>query len=529
MEARLKLLEGLKAESKQRGFERYQRYPARFIAEVLGCTLTGPQEQVCEAVRDYTVTVVQSANAVGKTHAASGVALWFLRTFPQSKVIATAAPPLENLERLLWGEVEARLTHTDAFDDAKVGYLNVELGAEWWMAGRAIPSSGTPAQREAKFSGLHAPHLMFIVDEGDAVPDEVYRGIEACMSGGHVRLLVLFNPRAAAGPVYRMIQSGQAHVVNLDAFSHPNVVTGRDIVPGAVTRETTALRISEWSRAQVEEETVDPQDAEWFNVPDFLAGATATRKDGSQIPPLVGGQWRKITNPALSYMTLARFPGQAENKLISRAWVEAAQQRWLAWRITHGERPPENIRPLLGLDVAEFGVDRNVECWRYGGWVAPFVSWNGVDVLVTSDRAAEDARTRNALRALVDATGIGAGVVPGMARWWASHPSAYQGMALPVHVGGAPTAAVDEGVFGTLRDQLWWRCREWLRADPGAMLPPDEGLLDELCAPTYQVRDGKIRVTSKEDLRKLLLRSPDLADALCLTFAPETAVGIRGW
>jgi hypothetical protein len=507
-------------------YERYQAHPVKFIQERLGCTLTGPQKRVCNAVRDYTVTVVQSANAVGKTHAASGVALWFLRAFPQSKVIATAAPPLENLERLLWGEVEARLSRTDAFDDAKVGYLNVELGAEWWLAGRALPSSGTPAQREAKFSGLHAPHMLFIVDEGDAVPDEVYRGIESCMSGGHVRLLVMFNPRAAQGPVYRMIQSGQAHVVNLDAFSHPNVVTGRDIVPGAVTRATTALRISEWSRAQIDGEKVD-DDQEWFQVPGFLAGATAVRKDGTEIAALVGEQWRKVTNPALSYMVLARFPGQAENQLINRTWVDAAMQRWQAWQVAHGERPPEGIRPIMGLDVAEFGVDRNAACLRYGGWVAPFVLWNGVDVLVTSDRAADIARTHNAIRSHIDATGIGAGVVPGMTRWWASHPSEYQGVALPVHVGGAPTAAVDEGVFGSLRDQLWWRCREWLRADPGAMLPPDEGLLDELCAPTYQVRDGKIRVTSKEDLRKLLLRSPDLADALCLTFTPETAVGIR--
>lgn len=510
-------------------YEYYQAHPVTFIQERLGCTLTGPQTRVCNAVRDYTVTVVQSANAVGKTHAASGVALWFLRSFPQSKVIATAAPPLENLERLLWGEVEARLNGTNVFVDAKTGYLSLELSAEWWMAGRAIPSSGTPAQREAKFSGLHAPHLLFIVDEGDAVPEEVYRGIESCMSGGHVRLLVLFNPRAAAGPVYRMIQSGQAHVVKLDAFGHPNVRTGQDIVPGAVTRETTALRISEWSREQADGEKVDPRDTEWFAVPDFLAGATATRKDGTAIPPLVGGQWRKITHPALAYMVLARFPGQAENQLISRAWVEAAQQRWLTWRLTHGERPPADIQPVMGLDVAEFGVDRNVECLRYGGWVAPFVTWNGVDVLATSDRAAEDCQARNVLRANIDATGIGAGVVPGMSRWWASHPSDYQGTAIPVHVGSAATVTAEEGVFGNLRDQLWWRVREWLRSDPGAMLPPDEGLVEELCAPTYQVRDGKIKITNKEDLRKMLQRSPDVADALCLTFAPESRVGIRGW
>jgi phage terminase large subunit len=307
------------------------------------------------------------------------------------------------------------------------------------------------------------------------------------------------------------------------------VTTGRDIVPGAVTRETTALRISEWSRAPGDGETVDRNDQEWFQVPGFLAGATALRKDGTAAPPLVGEQWRKITNPALAYMVLARFPGQAENQLINRAWVDAAMQRWQVWQQTHGDAPPEGVRPVLGLDVAEFGVDRNVACLRYGGWVAPFTAWNGVDVLVTSDRAAELARAHNVIRAHVDATGIGAGVVPGMARWWASHPSDYQGLAVPVHVGGAATVTAEEGVFGNLRDQLWWRVREWLRADEGAMLPPDAGLVEELCAPTYQVRDGKIKVTNKEDLRKSLQRSPDVADALCLTFAPESAVGIRGW
>lgn len=513
-------------------FVHYQAAPVEFIAECLGCSLTEPQKQVCAAVRDYPVTVVQSANAVGKTHAAAGIALWFLRAFPQSKVVAAAAPPLENLERLLWGEIEGHLSRTSSFADATTGYLRVEIGPEWWLVGRAIPSSGTPAQREAKFSGLHAPYLLFIVDEGDAVPDEVYRGIESCLSGGHGRLLVMFNPRAAAGPVYRMIQSGQAHVVTLDAFSHPNVISGRDVIPGAVTRETTVLRVTEWSRAAVTGETPNPNDQEWFAVPEFLAGATATRKDGSSTPPLVGGQWRKITNPALAYMVLARFPGQAENQLISRAWVEAAQQRWRVWRDLHGDAPPEGIRPIHGQDVAEFGADQNVACFRYGGWVAPFETWNGVDVLMTSDRAADMARERNALRSMVDATGIGAGVTPGMIRRWmatvgGADAGRYEGVAIAVHVGGAPTQAADEGAFGTLRDQLWWRCREWLRSDPAAMLPPDEALAEELCAPMYQVQNGKIKVTSKDALREVLKRSPDLADALCLTFAPESMFGIK--
>jgi len=63
--------------------------------------------------------------------------------------------------------------------------------------------------------------------------------------------------------------------------------------------------------------------------------------------------------------------------------------------------------------------------------------------------------------------------------------------------------------------------REWLRVDDMAMLPPNNMLLDELRAPTYEkLKNGKIQITHKDKLRQLLHRSPDRADALRLTFTP---------
>ena len=50
------------------------------------------------------------------------------------------------------------------------------------------------------------------------------------------------------------------------------------------------------------------------------------------------------------------------------------------------------------------------------------------------------------------------------------------------------------------------------------MLPPDEMLIEELACPTYEVEGGKIRIMKKPTMRELLKRSPDRADALCLTF-----------
>jgi hypothetical protein len=369
-----------------------------------------------------------------------------------------------------------------------------------------IPSSGTAAQREAKFSGKHAPHLLFILDEGDAIPDEVYRGIESCMSGGYARLLVMFNPRAEIGEAYRMERDGRANVVSLSALNHPNVISGADKIPGAVTRETTVRRINEWCRPLTPGESPD---SECFELPGFLAGAVSKSQSGGEYPPLKVG-WYRVTQPAFYYMVLGAYPAQGADQLISREWVSSAWTRWGAYVAEHGERPPPGASAIMGLDVGEFGTDANAVCFRWGGFVERLVVWGGVDTVVTGDRATTEFRSRKALRANVDATGVGAGVAPLMRRSGCS--------AVPVKVASAPTEKTELGEFGTLRDQLWWACREWLRTDPGAMLPPDEHLIEELQTPTYEVRNGKVKVMDKATMRELLKRSPDRADALCLTF-----------
>ena len=91
----------------------------------------------------------------------------------------------------------------------------------------------------------------------------------------------------------------------------------------------------------------------------------------------------------------------------------------------------------------------------------------------------------------------------------------------PIKVASSPTTKTELGEFKLLRDQLWWACREWLRIDPGAMLPPDELLIEELSTPTYETINGKIQVMKKDVMKDFLKRSPDRADALCLTFAPR--------
>jgi hypothetical protein len=88
-------------------------------------------------------------------------------------------------------------------------------------------------------------------------------------------------------------------------------------------------------------------------------------------------------------------------------------------------------------------------------------------------------------------------------------------------VASSPTYKTEMGAFGLMRDQLWWEVREWLRTDPGAMLPPDEELIEELGIPTYETTAKEIKVMDKPTMKKLLGRSPDRAEALIMTFAPN--------
>ncbi|MFC1534404.1 hypothetical protein ACFL7M_13670 [Thermodesulfobacteriota bacterium] len=495
------------AEIEANNFSGYQDNPVGFGEDVLKETYTDEVKALMESVKAHPLTVAKSANATGKTHGAARVAVWWYKAFPDSQVYTGAAPPESNLKKLLWGEIgSVTEKHPELFKSDTITNLHITRSAQSFISGVTIPSSGTEAQREAKFSGKHSPHLLFILDEGDAVPDEVYRGIESCMSGGHARLLVMFNPRAEVGEAYRMERDGRANVVKLSAFNHPNVKTGRDVIPGAVTQETTVRRINEWCRPLIDGE---PVDSECFELPDFLIGCTAKSQSGYEYSPLCAGYY-KIMEPAFSYMVLGQYPAQGSDQLINKEWVARARARWDVYVSKYGEVSPLGTSPIMGLDIGEFGTDANCACFRYGGYVEKPVLWKGVDTIVSGDRAISEYKARRALRCNVDATGVGAGIAPHMQREGCS--------ATPVKVASSPTQKTELGEFYILRDQLWWECREWLRVDPGAMLPPDEMLVEELATPTYEVQNGKIRVMKKDTIRELLKRSPDRADALCLTF-----------
>lgn len=291
--------------------------PVGFGENLLGEHYTEDVRAVMRSVRDHAVTIAESANAVGKTHAAARIAAWWYKTREGAQVYTAAAPPERNLRQLLWGEIGSIVrNHPDLFANDRVNTLNIIRNEQEYITGVTIPQSGTPAQREAAFSGKHAPYLLFILDEADAIPPEVFRAIESCMSGGQARLLCMYNPRSDEGPISQMKRRGVS-VIQLSAFNHPNVIMGTDVFPGAVTRDKTLSRIHKW--------TVPAQDDVGgygrFAVPDFLVGETGTDEEtGRPLPALPAGE-RTIIHPEFCYMVLGTYPGQSKG-VIYDTWLD---------------------------------------------------------------------------------------------------------------------------------------------------------------------------------------------------------------
>ncbi len=221
-----------------------------------------------------------------------------------------------------------------------------------------------------------------------------------------------------------------------------------------------------------------------------------------------------IDSNAHRVRVLGEFPRSDDDGVIPLELCEEAVARQVE---------PARVLPLWGIDVAMFGDDASTLCKRQGNVVLePVKTWRNKDPMQLAGlikQEWDDTPTRaRPSRILVDSIGIGAGVVYRL-----------QEMELPargVNVAEAPSIRER---YMRLRDDLWFRVRDWLM-QRDCKLPDDPELIAELVGPRYKVESsGKIKVEGKADMKKRSLHSPDRADALCLTFAgtPETAAAYR--
>jgi hypothetical protein len=168
---------------------------------------------------------------------------------------------------------------------------------------------------------------------------------------------------------------------------------------------------------------------------------------------------------------------------------------------------------VMGVDVGmSLGGDPSAIVVRQGGKVVHLDEFRMDETLKIAGRVRECFHETKPVAVYVDAVGWGAGVAHTLAGW-----------GLPVTAINVAEGSSANDRFVRQRDELWWKGREFFASRLTAI---DDGLelrhkfAAELSSPLYGYRpDGKIKVESKDDMKKRGGQSPNIADAFILTMA----------
>lgn len=207
---------------------------------------------------------------------------------------------------------------------------------------------------------------------------------------------------------------------------------------------------------------------------------------------------------------LGEFALREDDTLIPAELVDSAMARDVALN----EQDPL----VYGIDVARFGDDRSVVCKRRGNVVVDFKTWQGLDLMQLTGAIVNEAKVDGPTEMCIDSIGLGSGVADRLREVMGE-------LKLDIRVRdvNVSEASAMNPQAAKLRDELWLSVKDWLNQRVGK-LPNSADLRQELVSPTYTfTSNGKVKVEGKAEMKRRGMRSCDIADALCLTFASVAA------
>ncbi len=452
---------------------RVQRWRDDALAFVRECIDVEPDAWQAEALLaisrpDTERMAMKACKGPGKTAVLAWIILWFLVTRPYCKIACTSITA-ENLSTNLWPEL-AKWIARSAFLQHVVEWTKTRLVVReaperWFAVARAWSQSADSQQQAEALAGIHADHVLFVLDESGGMPQALMTTAEAVLATGkETKIVQSGNPTSIDGPLYRACVTDRKlwHVVT---------ITGDPDDP----QRSPRIKV-DWARQQISQYGRD--------------------------------------NPWVKINVLGEFPPSSLNALLGPSDVDAAMLRIVP------ASAYDWAQVRIGVDVARYGDDRTVIFPRQGlQAMQPYVMRHTHGSAVSADIATAVMNVCSKFRTkavLMDATG-----------GWAAGArdllvvAGYQPIEVQFH---APCRTIDgkEPKYKNRRAEMHFGLSEWVKG--GGSLPNLPELVGELTTPTYTVReDGKFQIEAKEQVKERLGRSPDLADALALTFAiPDT-------
>lgn len=196
----------------------YEEHPVEFIRDIIGVDFDPWQRDACDALLKHKFLAIRSGHGVGKTCFLACVLLWFISTKPNCR-IPTTAPTQHQLFDLLWAECYKRIKGSP-YLDALLNWTGTRIGVkghepDWYAVARTATVSPETDTAEG-LAGFHADdNLLFIIDEGSAVPDAVYAAVEGAFTGPNSFCIIASNPTRLNGYYFDVF-----HLPKLDKFYH---------------------------------------------------------------------------------------------------------------------------------------------------------------------------------------------------------------------------------------------------------------------------------------------------------------------
>jgi len=141
---------------------------------------------------------IASGHGIGKSAFLSWIILWYLFTFPDCQIAATA-PSKQQMFDILWKELSVWIRrmpkiYQDIYE-WQSAYVRINKNPEAWFARAATAKKENP---EA-LAGVHGEHVLLVADEASGVEDIIFQTAEGAATGGHVMFIMISNPTRNKG------------------------------------------------------------------------------------------------------------------------------------------------------------------------------------------------------------------------------------------------------------------------------------------------------------------------------------------
>jgi hypothetical protein len=214
----------------------------------------------------------------------------------------------------------------------------------------------------------------------------------------------------------------------------------------------------------------------------------------------------KITDLGSEHAFKQEYPCNIDEAFIASGDALIKTENVIKARMSHLKAP--NSPLIMGVDPARDG-DRTAIAFRRGREFPAVYTKENMDQMLLAGLIAQLIDKHNPVKCFIDVA-HGYGCIDRL------NELGYRSIVQGVHFG---ERALEPDLYFNKRVEMWMNLRDWFN-DEVNIPDKDEIQKDLLVMPDYlQTSSGKYKLVAKDEIRKKLGASPDIGDAMALTFA----------